>query len=742
VADSTISTAADYDADVQAEAGAAASADAEIPDENLNATDEEILETALARFALAEEAESDMRKAAQEDLEFLSGKQWPLEIQQERDIDRRPCLTVNRLPQQVQQVTNDQRQNRPAIKVSPVDDAATDEIAELIQGIIRHIEYNSNAETAYDTGGESAARGGFGYWRLLTDFVDPQSFDQEIFIKRIRNPFSVFLDPYAQEPDGSDANWGFIVEDLSPEEYKARYPGTKLATASDWSAIGNNVPTWIKSDGCRVAEYFYKELTPSKIHLLATGETVHDKDRAHRQASAQAAGLDASIVKSRDTKLPVVKWCTITGIEILDRTIWAGSFIPIIPCYGNELYVNGKKIVESVIRHAKDPQRMLNYWKSAATEAIALAPRAPFIGAEGQFEGHEQEWESANRKNHAYLEYKPTSLNGQPAPPPERQAIEPAVQAITQAAAGAADDIKATTGVFDAALGAQSNEVSGVAIQNRASQTQLSNFHFYDNMKRSIRHTGRCLVEIIPKVYDSARAARIVKEDGTQKVVKINQTHTDEDTGKQVLYDLSVGRYDVVVDTGPSYATRRQEAAASMIDFSKAVPQVAQACSDLIAKNMDWPGAQEIADRLRKLLPPQLQDDPKNKQIPPAAQAQMAQMQHLIQNLTQHLNEATKVIETKKMDLEHRERVEMAKIQADIEINLAKLGSQSSIKLLESQVQELIQREKLIGMNQPIGAPQDFDPEGADGGNYAGVGHIGSGPTGGQSPGLTPGANP
>jgi len=746
VADSTISTAADFDADVQAEAGAAAYKDAdsgrEIPDENLEATDEEILETALARFALAEEAESDMRKAAQEDLEFLSGKQWPLEIQQERDIDRRPCLTVNRLPQQVQQVTNDQRQNRPAIKVSPVDDEATDEIAELIQGIIRHIEYNSNAESAYDTGGESAARGGFGYWRLLTDFVDPESLDQEIFIKRIRNPFSVFLDPYAQEPDGSDANWGFIVEDLSPEEYKARYPGTKLAQASDWSAIGNNVPTWVKSDSCRVAEYLYKELTPSRIHLLATGETVLDKDLEARQASAKAAGIDASVVRYRDTKIPVVKWCTITGIEIIERTIWVGSFIPIIPCYGNELYVNGKKIVESVIRHAKDPQRMLNYWKSAATEAIALAPRAPFIGAEGQFEGHESEWESANRKNHAYLEYKPTSLNGQPAPPPERQAVEPAVQAITQAAAGAADDIKATTGVFDAALGAQSNEVSGVAIQNRASQTQLSNFHFFDNMKRSIRHTGRCLVEIIPKVYDSARAARIVKEDGTQKVVKLNQTYKDEDTGKEVLYDLSVGRYDVVVDTGPSYATRRQEAAASMLDFSKAVPQVAQACSDLIAKNMDWPGAQEIADRLRKLLPPQLQDDPKNKQIPPIVQAQMAQAQMLIKKLTDELNETTKVIETKKLDLEHRERVEMAKIQADIEINLAKLGSQSSIKLLESQVKELMQREKLLGIGQPIGAPQDFNPEGADGGNYAGVGHIGSGPTGGSSPGQTPGENP
>lgn len=728
-----------------------------IPDENLEESDAAILEIALARFKLAEEAESDMRKEAQDDLEFISGKQWPLSLQQERDLDLRPCLTVNRLPQQVQQVTNDQRQNRPSIKVAPVDSAATEELADLMSGLIRHIENQSNAETAYDTAGESAARGGFGYWRLLTDFSDPESFDQEVYIKRIRNPLCVFLDPYAQEPDGSDANWGFIIDDLSPEEFKARHPGSKLASTGDWSGLGNNAPGWIKADSARIAEYFYKEFKPARIHLLATGETVYDHELAPRQAAALAAGLNASVVKSRETKITVVKWLKITAVEVLEKTDWVGSFIPIIPVYGNELIVNGKRILESVIRHAKDPQRMLNYYKSAASETIALAPRTPWVLAEGQVEGYETIWGEANRKNHAYLPYKPTSIGGAQVPPPQRQNFEPATQAISQAAMGAGDDIKSTTGVYDSALGDQGNETAGVAINARSRQTQISNYHFFDNMKRSLRHTGRCLVEILPKVYDSARAARIIKEDGTQKVVRLNQAHKDPETGKDVLYTLSEGRYDVTIDTGPSYATRRQEASESMLEFTKAMPQTAQFIADLIARNQDWPGSQEMADRLKLALPPQLQNDGKQPQVPPQAMALLQQQHGIIGKLQADLSEATKVIETKQLEIQHKERVsvmhiqlEEKKIQADIEKTLAQLGSQSSIALLKEEIGVLKHESALLndrlgqlGQNQPIEAPNDFNPNEADGGNYAGAGHIGGSPTGGANPpgqsvGVTP----
>lgn len=342
-------------------------------------------------------------------------------------------------------------------------------------------------------------------------------------------------------------------------------------------------------------------------------------------------------------------------------------------------------------------------------------------------------WETANRRNHAFLYYKAIAPNGQTLPPPQRQAIEPATQAITQAAMLAADDLKATTGVYDAALGQQSPDVSGIAIQKRQTQTQISNFHFTDNLHRSMKHAGRILVDLIPKIYDTARTVRIINEDGSQKIVRINEKFHED--GKERIYSLDAGKYGVVVDTGPSYASKRQEAVEAMSEMTQAYPTLMQVAGDLMVKNMDWPGAQEISDRLKVMLPPQLQVDPK-KQIPPMIQAQLQQMQGMIKQLTEHLNEATKVIETKKLDLEHRERVEFAKIQADIEINLAKLGTQSSIALLEQEVNAINQRMKLLNVNQPIEVPQDFNPQGADGGNYAGAGHIGSGPTGGPAPGT------
>lgn len=688
-------------------------------------SDDDILKEARARLKLTEEAETEIRRNALDDLKFRAGRQWPDDIKQERERDGRPCLVINRLPQFVQQVTNDQRQNRPAIKVHPVDSAATIDTAKIIQGLIRHIESNSNAEVAYDTGFEGAATGGFGYWRVITDFIGPDSFDQEILIKRIRNPFSVFLDPYAQEPDGSDSAWGFIVDDLSPDEYRSKYPDSELASGgSDWNAIGNQTPGWVKSDGCRVAEYYCKEFKNDTLHMLSTGEAVLSKDLPSRIQAASQAGLPLEVARSRTVKVPHVCWYKINGIEILERTEWPGRFIPIVPVYGAELYVDGERILESVIRHAKDPQRMYNYWKSSETETIALAPRAPFIGAEGQFEGYEEQWKTANRRNHAYLTYKFTTVGGQAAPPPQRQTFEPAVQAITQASMMAADDLKATTGIYDAGVGAQGNEVSGIAIQNRGSQIQTSTFHFVDNLKRSLHYTGLILIDLIPHIYDTVRAARIIGDDGEQKIVTINQTHTDE-SGKQVLYSMDTGRYDVVVDTGPSYASKRQEAATAMMDFSRDVPQVAQSCADLIVKNMDWPGAQDMSDRLKKLLPPALQTDPKQMQVPPQAQAQMQQMQMMIKQLSDHLNETTKIIETKKLDLEHRERVELMKVQADLEINLAKLGSQSNIELLKHEVGAITARLKLLDVNQPIGAPSDFNSQQADGGNYAGFGHVG-----------------
>jgi hypothetical protein len=452
---------------------------------------------------------------------------------------------------------------------------------------------------------------------------------------------------------------------------------------------------------------------------------------------------DVQIVNERQTRVPIIRWCKLNGAEILDKTDWLGNFIPIVPVYGEELDIDGKRILKGIVRDAKDPQRLVNYWKSAEAETIALAPKAPWIAEEGQLDGYEEDWASANTRNHAYLKYKAKSVNGVPLPPPSRQVFEPAVQAITQAAMLAADDLKATTGIHDATLGARSNETSGIAIQKRNVQAQTSNFHFVDNLTRSQRHTGRILIDLLPKVYDTARVGRILGEDGTPEIVKINQEF--EKNGEVLTYDLSKGKYDATVDVGPSYASKRQEAAASMMEVTKALPQIMQIAGDLMVKNMDWPGAQELAERLKKTIPPELLDDPEKKQgqIPPQVQAQMQQMSQMVEQLTEKLKEAQSREETKLIELESKERIEMAKLETQATIELAKLESKEALTALSTQIAEIDRRTKMLGFDQPFQfndqpEEQEFAPEQDPGALGAEVDpSMGAmDPTGGESPGL------
>lgn len=675
--------------------------------------DKKILEDVHAFIKLVEEAESEIRTKELEDQEFLAGEQWPDDVRIKRNQDGRPCLVINKMPQIVQQITNDQRQNRPSIKAHPVDDKGDVETAKVIQGMIRHIEYDSNADAAYDTAYECSVTSGRGFWRVITEYVSPFSFDQKIKIKRIRNAPSVYFDPYAQEPDGSDANKAAIVEDLSPEEFKSLYPDSKVSNAESFESLGNQYPDWVSDKRCRVAEYFYREYKPGKIYQLSDGRVVTEKQLEELKDAVKASQplANIQILKERKTMIPLIKWCKVTATEVLEKTEWLGKYIPIIPVYGTERNINGKRTLEGIVRNSKDAQRAYNYWTSAETEAIALAPRAPFIAAAGQLEGFEEIWATANVKNHSYLPYNPKSLDGTVLPPPQRNAFEPAVQAITQAKMFAADDVKSTSGMYDAAMGAKSNESSGVAIQRRANQAQTSNFHFVDNLTRSIKHTGRILTDLIPHIYDSARAARIIADDGEQKIIQVNQPFKDKQTGKDLLYRLDTGEYDVTMDVGPSFASKRQEASASMLEMTKALPGLMNTAGDLIVKNMDWPGAQELSERIKKTLPPGLVEDPaKQGQIPPQVQGQLQQMDQMIKQLTEKLTEAQERERTKLLEIESKERIEMAKLETQATIELSKLESKEALQLLAAQIAELDQRQKMLGMQEPFESTAD-EPE-------------------------------
>jgi hypothetical protein len=664
--------------------------------------DETILETAHERFGRAVEAEKNIRDLAREDLKFSKGDQWPEEVKKSRIEDKRPIITVNRMPQFIHQITNDQRQNRPAIKVSPVDSKADVETAKVLQGMVRHIEYASNADTAYDTAFDSAVRASFGFFRVLTEYESPMSFDQRIRIARIKNRFAAYLDPSYQEPDGSDAKWGFVFDDIPKDEFKRLYPKSKLSTCTDWDEEMRSRPDWVTADMVRIAEYFYFDYTPVKIALVQ----MPDGSSGTFESDQVPAG--AIVIKTRDTQKEVVKWCKLTANQVLEKTDWLGSWIPIIPVLGDELDIDGERFLEGIVRHAKDPARMYNYWKSSETEAIALAPRAPFVGAAGQFRNFEAKWRTAHSKNHPYLEYNPVDVNGTALPAPQRQFGEPAIQAITMAGREAAEDVKATTGIHDPGLGVQSNETSGRAINARKQQSQTSNFHFVDNLSKSIRHCGRIVVDLIPKVYDAARAIRILGEDGQEEVIQINEMF--DRNGKQVQYNLGEGKYDVTLDDGPSYQTRRQEAAEAQLELAKVFPAVMQAAPDIMISNMDIPAAKEIAERVKRTMPPELTaDDKGEQQIPPQIQAQMQQRDQLIDGLTQRLNEVTDAMETKALELESKERIEMKKLEVQVAIKLAEIDAADARVLLSAKQAEIQDR-----LNRGLDYQTPFDQNAAE----------------------------
>jgi hypothetical protein len=629
----------------------------------------DLLRLARERFAAAEEAESQIRTLAEEDIRFRAGEQWDSQVLAQRRLDKRPALVINRIPQFERHITNEQRQAKPAIQVSPVDSGADKETAEVFQGLIRHIEYDSGADVAYDTALTCAVRGGFGYVRIINDFETEGSFEQCLKIKRVRDPFSVYMDPSSQEQDGSDANWAFVVDDgISEEQFKAEYPDCEPVKGG-WGTRTNPA-----GHACQLVEYFYREREPDELLKL---QEMSADEKGNPMPGGEPFTMfksDADLIpdklqncvvlESRPTQRIRVKWAKIAGSTVVDETEFPSKWIPVVPVLGDELWVDGKRILEGIVRHSRDPQRMYNYWSTAITETIALAPRAPWIGAEGQFAGYEKQWQSAASRNHAFLQYRPVTLNGTLAPPPQRNAFEAPIAAMTQAMMFAADDMKATTGIYDAALGNRSNEQTGRAILARQQQSQVSSLHFSDNLARALRHLGRILIDAIPRVYDGARVLRILGEDQSEKMVGVNgaQTETQDRT-----FALGTGRYDVTVSMGPSYTTKRQEAAATSMEFMRVYPQAAPVIGDLLAENMDWPGSKKMAERLKKMLPPGIAEpDPQQKADPAALMHQMQQAQQMIDQLTQALNVAQDTLESKTLELQSQERKDLIARHTDL----------------------------------------------------------------------------
>lgn len=640
---------------------------------------DDLVTEAHEAFELAVEAENENRVAALDDLRFARlGEQWPENIKNKRELEDRPALTINRLPTFIRQVVNEARQMKPSIKVHPADSNADSETAEIMNGLIRNIEYASSADVAYDTATESAVTGGFGYFTIDIDYAYDDSFDLDIQINRVANPFSIYGDPNSKAADSSDWNTAFETEWLTQTDFERQFPD---AEAVDWEADRSAKTGWFRQNEVLIAKWWRRTQEAKKVLLLSDGRVMDAE--SFDEAAAFLAVEGVTVVDERQVWAHKVKRYILNGKEVLREEDWPGCYIPIVPVYGDEVNEEGKRHFLSLIRPTKDAQRMYNYWRTAATEMVALAPKVPFIGPKGAFKSDARNWATANTVSHAYLEYDGNQ-------PPQRQPLDSGAAAgALQEAMNAADDIKAILGIFDPSMGARSNETSGKAIIARERQGDVANFHFQDNMSRAIRHAGRILIDLIPKVYNSERIIRILGEDGTPAIAKLKQPVPQMDeygrpmmeqvvgpNGQPVMqpvmriYDLGLGKYDLTVSTGPSFGTQRQEAASQMIEMMRMNPQVAPLIGDLVAKNLDWPGADEIARRLKAMLPPHLQDPdalpPEIQQMIEQGKQQIAQQGQMIQQMQAYIlalesdksNQARKVevdqfnAETKRLDSE------------------------------------------------------------------------------------------
>lgn len=661
--------------------------------------DDDLMKEARQAFQYAAEAENHNRDTYLEDVRFArGGEQWPDDIRAQREREERPILTINKLPAFIRQVVNDARQNKPAIKVLPVDSGADKETAEVINGLIRNIENTSNADVAYDTATECAVTGGFGYIRVGIDFAHDDAFDMDITIQRVSNPLSVYGDPYSTAADSSDWNEAFVVDRLTKDAFKKQY-GDKATVDWDdddaWRSLKGTA--WRDETTVMVAEWWKREEVDREIVLLSNGMTVA-VDELEKDPDLQAL-MDAGVVqvlKRRKTKRLKVTQRIMSGVEVLETNEWPGKYIPIVPVYGDEFDIEGRRYFRSLIHNAIDAQRMFNYWRTTSTELVALAPKVPFIGEEGAFDPDIERWNTANTKSHAFLEFSKGMM------PPQRQPLDSGVAGgAIQEALNASDDMKSIIGIYDASLGARSNETSGRAIMARQREGDISTFHFMDNMARAIRHVGRIIIDLIPKIYDAPRIVRVLGEDGSEEAVPVNQQAPaiDPKTGEPQrdergeaimrMHDLTAGKYDLTVTTGPSFTTRREEAAYSMTEALRAFPDGAPVIVPELAKNLDWPGADEIAEKLEALM---------GGGVPPQVQAKIEEGMQRIQQLEEEnaqlkadrtLDEAeleAEIIREEKK-AQAQERIEQIKIASQERIAQMKIQSEAGLSAYKARLQ-------------------------------------------------------
>ena len=714
--------------------------------------EEELLEQAKIRFKSSQEAEGKQRDREKDDLRFqVPEQQWDEAAKRQRlgfSIDgvptpARPVLSISKIQQPIQMVLNQERGAHLGVSIQPLSAEAETETAKILEGIYRRIERDSQAHNARSWAFSRAVMCGRGVYRVNTkyDETSDNPTDQVIAIERILHQDSVYFDPAAEKPDFSDGNYAFVTSWVALSDFKKEWPNSKVSTedTGTFSDLVNEAPEWVRGDGetkaVLVAEYFYVE----------------------KEFKTVKAGKDTRKQETRK-----VKWAKLTGCDVLETGDWNGKFIPLIPVIGTELHpFDSERRWAGVIASAKDAQRMYNYSASAAVELAALENKAPFIGAEGQFEGHESVWAQANVRNFPYLEYKPTSLNGQPMPPPQRSQIDtgrlgPSMQLLQMAD----QFIQATTATYDPSLGrTNSKEKSGRAIMALQEQGDQSNSHYMHNLADiSMNYEARVVLDLIPTIYDRpGRIARTLDEEDESQTVMLNAPFVTDPQTKRPMppppvqqgppgmprsmpppgmmapppggpgpggmapgpqpgmpppmpkqpevkhYDLRKGIYSVAISIGKTRQSALQEGAEEIGQILQAQPQLMPIIGPLYFKYRDFPGAKELSELLKKMRDkqfPGLDNDEENGPTVEQATAKVQQLEQQLQMMQANLQGAIKAIETEQV--KQQSTMQKAQLDAQVTMQKAQLDNQGKLQVEEIKQQTALMLKALEGKLQQI----------------------------------------
>lgn len=655
-------------------------------------SNKDILKEAKKRYAFCETQWSEMKQKNTELLQFISGEQWTYTARQNFENAGYTAMTSNRIPTFLRQITNEIRKNTPEIQVDPRDDGQ-EQKAEVINDLIRNIQEESQAEIAYCTAAESAASVGIGYIRVTSKYKNESSFDQEICIDAVEDVNTVMLDPNHKALNAKDIEYAFITTSLSKDEYYNRYGDTLMGKGIDGSLSEAEVKDigwtpadtkWKNETQIYIVEYYFKDYKPTTIYqiqMISTGEVfiTRDSKTAHNPA--------VEIIQEREIMQPIVRWCKLNDVEVLEESEWPGCYIPLVAVKGDEYWIEGKRKLVGAVEPAIEAQVQLNYAMSWRAQLLQMAPKAPYIGTAAQFKTYEQQWANINVSNQAFMVYN----NDAGAPPPSRDLGEVPIQGASVLVSQSEDNLRSIFGTFDPSQQAQGPE-SGKALLARQDQSYNSNYHFYDNLSRSIEQIGCIIVEAMPVIYDSARDVQLKAQDGKKRSVSINQP----DEAGVIEYDLTQGEYSVSIQTGPSFGTKRQESAMAIMDLIAAYPPAAQAIADIAVRNMDWPGADKIADSLEALVPAQVLQarkiDPKNAAaMVPQLQAQVVALTQQTQVMDQQLKQAAAKLNENadKLQIEHiKADIATQKMQNDTNIEIKKMQLEEQRTELEFLVKE------------------------------------------------------